>query len=296
MRSRLQGGGLYFRAGPFVKRVRSMVPLLAPSVLQTYGCYPLASEKDVAEYVVEVNYTTMLRRYVRRQVIAELDQPTPFVPMAEAHAPLMLEMGLNWSLATRNASSLIFHAGVAEKNGRAVIIPGLSGQGKSTLSAGLALRGWRYLSDEFAMVDLDTLDVIPYPRPVSLKNQSIEVIRAFAPEAGVTTPMEGTHKGTVAYVPPQPSWIERMDERAKPGAIVFPHYGPDSEPRIEAIAHPEAFMICTASSVNYDRFGQRSFEALGRIIDSVPVLAIHYPNLDEGVRLVERIAAGEGLP
>lgn len=289
IRARLRGDGLYFRAGPYVSRIRSDVRGIPEGMLELYRHYPLESADSIAEYLLEVRYTRLWRRFFRRQIMAELGQPTPMVPMAEAHASLVLEMGLNWSLATRNATHLVFHAGVVEKDGRAVIIPGLSGQGKSTLAAGLALRGWRYFSDEFGLLDLDSLDMVPYPRPVSLKNESIEVIRAFAPDAGVTKPLVDTHKGTVAYVPPQKIWIERMDEVARPGIIVFPHYGPDETPRAERIEAPEAFMMCTASSVNYDRFGKRSFDALGKLIETTPVYAVHYPDLDAGIALIGQL-------
>lgn len=289
----LKGVGLFFRAGPFTKRIRSNVRSMPRHIREIYGAYPLQNAEAVAEYLLEIRYTNVIRRYLRRQVMARIDQPAPWAPVPEAHAPLMFEMGLNWSLATRNASFMVFHAGVAERDGKVAIIPGLSGQGKSTLSAGLALRGWRYFSDEFALIDLDTREAVPYPRPVSLKNESIEVIRAFAPDAAVTQPMEDTHKGRVAYIPTRADWIERMDERAKPGAIVFPHYEAGGMPNIVRIGPAEAFMLCTASSVNYDRFGGRSFEALTRLIDEVPVYAIHYPDLDHGIALVERALAGE---
>lgn len=294
IRIRMSGEGLYFRAGPFVNRVRSDVRILPQWVARLYGNYPLETADAVADYLVEVNYTTFLRRFVRRQVIADIHQPTPMVPMAEAHAPLMLEMGLNWSHATRNAWSLVFHAGVAEKGGRAVVIPGMSGLGKSTLAAGLALTGWRYFSDEFALIDLDTRESIPFPRPISLKNESIDVIRQFAPEAGVTEALTDTHKGSVAYVPPMQDWIDRMAERAPIGAFVFPNYKPDSAPLAEVLAPPEAFMLSTVSSVNYDRFGARSFDALTWLMDNVKVYSITYPDLASGIALVDDIAAGWG--
>lgn len=291
IRARLSGEGLFFRAGPFVKRVRSDVRILPEWINRLYGAYPLETTDAVADYLVEVRYTTFLRSLMRRQIIADIHQPTPMVPMAEAHAPLMLEMGLNWSHATRNAWSLVFHAGVVEKGGRAVVIPGMSGHGKSTLSAGLALSGWRYFSDEFALIDLETREVIPYPRPVSLKNESIDVIRQFAPDAVVTEALTGTHKGNVAYIPPREDWIGRMGERAPVGAVIFPNYDPDSTPATSVIGAPEAFMLSTVSSVNYDRFGARSFNALSWLMDNVKVYSITYPDLASGIALVDDIAA-----
>jgi len=74
----------------------------------------------------------------------------------------------------------MLHAAVLEKNGRAVVLPGDPGAGKSTLTAALMLSGWRLLSDEITLVDRDDGLLVGLARPVSLKNASIDVIqRAF---------------------------------------------------------------------------------------------------------------------
>lgn len=63
---------------------------------------------------------------------------------------------------------LFVHAGVVAVDGRAIIIPGRSFAGKSTLVTSLAKAGATYYSDEYAVLD-DQGRVIPYPRRVSLR-------------------------------------------------------------------------------------------------------------------------------
>ena len=58
------------------------------------------------------------------------------------------------------------HAGVAVWNGAAILIPGRSHAGKSTLTKSLIDAGAVYYSDEFAPV-LPNGFVIPYPKPLS---------------------------------------------------------------------------------------------------------------------------------
>ena len=70
------------------------------------------------------------------------------------------------------------HAAVFERDSSAVVLPGPSGVGKSTLCAALVARGWRLLSDEVAMIRPQDGLLQPYPRPISLKNESIEMIAA----------------------------------------------------------------------------------------------------------------------
>jgi serine kinase of HPr protein (carbohydrate metabolism regulator) len=63
----------------------------------------------------------------------------------------------------------MFHAGVVAKDGVGLIMPAASGSGKSTLAAGLSYRGWQLHSDEFGLLDMETVELVPYPRAVSLK-------------------------------------------------------------------------------------------------------------------------------
>lgn len=63
---------------------------------------------------------------------------------------------------------LFVHAGVVAVDGRAIIIPGRSYAGKSTLVTSLVKAGATYYSDEYAVLD-DQGRVIPYPRRVSLR-------------------------------------------------------------------------------------------------------------------------------
>jgi hypothetical protein len=61
------------------------------------------------------------------------------------------------------------HAGTVVWGGRALLLPGTSHAGKSSLVAELLRRGATYFSDEYALVDSEGR-VHPYPRPLLLRN------------------------------------------------------------------------------------------------------------------------------
>jgi hypothetical protein len=68
-----------------------------------------------------------------------------------------------------NAPELIFvHAGVVVHDGGAIVIPGASFSGKTTLVAELVCRGATYYSDEYAVIDADGL-VHPYARRIAFR-------------------------------------------------------------------------------------------------------------------------------
>jgi hypothetical protein len=73
------------------------------------------------------------------------------------------------SRIARLAHDRIFvHAGVVAVDGRAVVIPGRSFSGKSSLVAALVSRGAAYYSDEFAVLDGEGR-VHPYAKPLSIR-------------------------------------------------------------------------------------------------------------------------------
>ncbi|HKR61388.1 MAG TPA: hypothetical protein VJS64_16865 [Pyrinomonadaceae bacterium] len=63
---------------------------------------------------------------------------------------------------------IFVHAGVVEWQGQAIVIPGRSLSGKSTLTAELVRAGATYYSDEYAVLD-ERGRVHPYPRKLGLR-------------------------------------------------------------------------------------------------------------------------------
>lgn len=79
-----------------------------------------------------------------------------------------LESQLALFVAEISPLRVFVHAGVVGWRGRAVVIPGRSFSGKSTLVAELIRRGARYYSDEYAVLD-GRGRAHPYPRPLALR-------------------------------------------------------------------------------------------------------------------------------
>ena len=81
----------------------------------------------------------------------------------EQHAELLT--------AFRARDCLFVHAGVVGWQGQAIVIPGRSMTGKTSLVKALVEAGAGYYSDEFAVLDKEGL-VHPYPRPLSIRGHN----------------------------------------------------------------------------------------------------------------------------
>jgi len=67
------------------------------------------------------------------------------------------------------ANQVVLHAAVFGGPLGAVAMCGSSQSGKSTLATAAALRGWRHLSDDLGLVNLDDMSVTPYARPIMVR-------------------------------------------------------------------------------------------------------------------------------
>jgi hypothetical protein len=170
-----------------------------------------------------------------------------------------------------------------EKQGGAVIMPAPPGAGKSTLCAALINRGWRLLSDELALINKASGALVPLCRPVSLKNESIHVIRKFEPDAVLSREVRDTMKGTVAHMRPPAASVAHSQVSARPAWIVFPKYQPGAPARLEPQPKARAFMRMVESSFNYSKLGPQGFEMMANLVDACDCYDFTYSNLDEAV-------------
>ena len=114
----------------------------------------------------------------------------------------------------------VVHGGVVAHEGRAILLPGPTHAGKSTLVAELVRRGAPYFSDEYALIDADGR-VHPYPRPLLLRDGSGYDQPRLATELG----------GTVAHEP------------LPAGLIVGVRYVPDASPFTQAMSQADGVLL-----------------------------------------------------
>ena len=73
---------------------------------------------------------------------------------------------------------VFLHAGVVGWHGMAILIPGRSWSGKTTLVAALVREGATYFSDEYALLDRRAW-VHPYLKPLSIRNKKTALAREY---------------------------------------------------------------------------------------------------------------------
>jgi HprK-related kinase A len=291
--SALAGPGLDVDIGSAVFRIQGDAPTLPAALRAVYRHHRFATtEAPFVDLHVHVERVRGVRRWLRPQVTFRCDSVEPFDPFPASNALPLLEWGVNWLIGQRFNNFLLLHSGAVEKDGHALLLPATPGSGKSTLTAALSLRGWRLLSDEFGVYDPAEGRFSAMLKPVALKNESIDVIRAFAPKASLGPAFPKTRKGTVAHLASNAEAVERCRENARPGAFILPRWRAGSPTTLEPVLPEAMFGTLAFNAFNYRLLGAVGFDAVLRLARSCPAWTLLYSDLSEAVGAIDALWPG----
>ena len=289
---KLESGGLVYRVGPFDIALTSDAEDAGLLLKRMYADSMVSPEGVQADFRIAVKRSRSVRRWVRPLVNFFAADTHPFPPHPLEQAFPLIEWGLNWCVATTAHHYLMLHAAVVEKGHRTLLMPALPGSGKSTLCAALVHRGWRLLSDEFGLVRYGEHQFVPFPRCIPLKNESVEIIRDFAPDAVLGPVIRNTRKGDVAHLKPPSDSMLRGGECATVSHVIFPQYTAGADAQLIQIPKAQAFMRVCSNSFNYELAGVLGFRTVAGIIDTSDCFIFEFSELDAAVAALDELAEG----
>jgi hypothetical protein len=146
-------------------------------------------------------------------------------------------------IAVRASDFVFVHAGAVAHRGKAMVMPGPSHSGKSSLAAALVRAGAVYLSDDFAPFDAAGL-VHPYARPLSLRR-----------EGRAQFDHDVTSLGGVAAVEPVPL-----------GIVAVTRYRQGAEWQPRELSAGDAVLALMANTVRARAQPERTLQTLTRSV------------------------------
>lgn len=276
---KLESGNLRFNVGPYTYKLKSNLSIIADGIQALYADFPLAEDGGFNDFQIELSSNGLMSR-LRGQAEFLFEHRPRFGSISATQSYAFVEWGMNWCVSVHTNEYLKLHAAAIARNGSVLIMPGVPGAGKSTLCAALGLAGWRVLSDEHALIKPGTSEVVPLCRPVSLKNESIEVIKSFDSKAVFGPITEDTHKGTVAHMKADLSQ-DSHDASPLPASIMlFPKYSKEEPQRLSYGSRTGSFVLAAYHSFNYSLLGESGFQAMTSLIDNVKCFDLVYHDLD----------------
>jgi HprK-related kinase A len=287
---KLAGPGVWLRTGPFSFRVRSDIPSVAQALAKLYSHFEIRStHESAADFQVSVCPPSALRRWVRPLATFASDGQHPFAPSPRNEAFALLERGLTWCVSTQARRYLILQAATVEKHGRAALLCAPPGSGVSTLAAALALSGWRLLSDELTLIDRKTGLIRALPRPICLKNQSIDLIRQFAPDAILHSLSNTTRQPQVAYLRPPRDSVVCQHDPAAASWIIFPRWRGGVPVRLVGRPRAETMSALALSVLNPVRLDAADARVCSALADLAPAYDLQYGGLHEAIAAFDRL-------
>jgi hypothetical protein len=224
----------------FVDRIQSLLPP---------GWKPAKSRWVERLYSLRIGGASpqsKIRRY--NLLYADVQRIARSMSLDEALDVLASDM--QFFVAESSRTRVFTHAGVVGWKGRAIVLPGRSFSGKTTLVAALVRAGATYYSDEYALFDARGR-VHPYPRPLSIREEHGEWLgRVRAEELG----------GSVGSRP------------LPVGLVLVSEYKPGARWRPRKLSPGQAALALLANTVSARLQPKMALATLKRAVARVPTL------------------------
>ena len=195
-------------------------------------------------------------------------------------------------LAAKSASGLVLHAASLMCEGCGLMLPGRSGAGKTTVSAFLSRKGFRYLSDELTYVAEGSLTIAALKRPLKIKTGGLAALeRHLELDPPMSRSLAGPDDVLLAADssyddPPAPAPLE---------VIVFPRFSAGGFFSIEPLSPARSALRLMECLLNARNLSDHGFAEVTRLARSVPAYEMRYAELeqlDPNLHVLRRLAAG----
>ena len=200
-----------------------------------------------------------------------------------------LEKDIIVELQRRCPDYLFLHAATLDWRGKACLLVGESGAGKSTTAWALQHHEFGYLSDELSLVDLDALRVHAYPHALCLKK---------IPSSPYSLPEGALDLGATIHVPtaamPGPVILD-----SRPLSVLFLlKYSPENHtPTLRAMGAAEASIHLYVSTLNALAHSNSGLDAVVRLAELLPCFAVARADLASTCALIkEEMEKASHLP
>ena len=179
------------------------------------------------------------------------------------------------------------HGGAVSWRDRGILLPGPSGAGKSTLTAALVRAGCSYLTDEAAMIDGVTGQLVPFPRALWIDRSALALLGDVGQRL---LPELDDPSTTERHVRPDDLRAGAVGDRCAVRLIVVPEFVEDAAVVVEPMSRAETVMALIQNCFNFAQFGGRGLDVLAHVARGAEGYRLRGGDLEGGVAAVLELA------
>lgn len=240
-------------------------------------------EKSEPTVIVDIQGSRLHGHGPVRSYIYRDGEPINFTTGLHRLAPVV--KSALWQSAVNAHDFLLYvHAGVVGMGETCILLPAAAGSGKSSLTAALTHKGFRYFSDEVALIERNTFRVPPVPLAICVKRTGWDVIARYYPEIRGLINHERMDDKVVRYVPPPAAAIQRAS--APVSHIIFPRYEPEGPTKLKPVKRSEALRRLLDECLASKSLDRESVTELIRWIEGIDCYELTFSSLDQAIELV----------
>lgn len=202
---------------------------------------------------------------------------------------VLQEHFLNDFIKSTRDQYYLLHSAVLVKKRKAVVFPGVSKSGKSTISIALLKDGFKYLSDEIAAINLSTLRATGFPRAIVMREKTLSLFPNLGPEINHLR-YELLNSGKVReihYGIPSGKNLATMNKSFPISAIVFPHYKWKGDACLCEIKPPsESLFDLMQCSLNQRRLKEKGFKTAARLVRQAKCYSLQTKDLAKACEII----------
>jgi len=179
-------------------------------------------------------------------------------------------------LLSKASDGIALHGGAVTYNNRVVLLPGISGAGKSSLTGWLISRGYSYLTDELVFFPKHHANQVQYlSRPVCLKPKSVPLLKPLVADGLISEVLEDKDG---AIIPHRLLNSAFKKVSSLPELILLPDYQSGSPLDINKMSKAQLSTILMGCHVNARNLENHGFNQILTIAKSTPAYRISYSN------------------
>jgi hypothetical protein len=180
------------------------------------------------------------------------------------------------ALIEARSDLLWLHAGAATVHGRALVLPGARGRGKSTLVTGLCARGWAYLSDDIVPLSPSSSHVVSFPVTPTK--------REFPGQEMSADWLEEPTKVDVAVAP-----ASICRHAVSVGAVIFPTYRTGASLELTPCPSAQAVVELLEHCRNFRSHQEGGVRYLCGLVERLPAFRLSFSDGDRAADLLARL-------